>query len=98
MPAESERLRRRLGGRDRWFLALVAAALIAATATGFLLGRHGSGRGPNARCVQYSHPNFTGGATYTFCGAAARAFCRRPEAQHEGVVAQCERLGFLRRP
>jgi hypothetical protein len=98
VPAESERLRRRVSGRDRLFLGLVAGALIAATVTGFLVSRHAPDSGPPKRCLQFSHPNFTGGATYKYCGAAAVAFCRHSASQFEGVVAQCERLGFLRKP
>jgi hypothetical protein len=96
VPAESERLRRRLGGRDRWFLGLVAGALLATIAVAFIIGDHGSR--VDGRCVEYSHPNFTGGATYVYCGAAAKAFCRRSASRGEGVAAQCERLRFLPRP
>jgi hypothetical protein len=97
VPAESDRLRRRIGGRDRLFLGLVAGALVAATVTGVLVSRHAPQSGPHERCLQFSHPNFTGGATYKYCGAAAVTFCRHSASQFQGVVAQCERLGFLPR-
>lgn len=92
MPAESERLRRRLGSRDWMFLGIVAAAIAAAAAIGLLVSARGGGAG--ARCVVYSHPNFTGGATYSYCGPAARVFCRS-SGRPASVLVQCRRLGYL---
>ena len=96
MPAEVERLRRRLGRRDAAFLSVVAAALIVASIVGVLAsGRHGQG-GPVGRCIEYNHPNFTGGATYTYCGARARVFCRGRTARSAGLLPRCTELGFTR--
>ncbi len=94
MPAESERLRRRIGARDRLFLGLVAAALLAGIVVAVLASRHGGGAGGGADCVSYSHPNFTGGATYRYCGADAASFCRRFAGDDRRVVAQCARLSL----
>lgn len=95
MAAESERLRRRLGRRDRWFLLLVAAAALVAIAVGLVAAGHG----PRSRtdCVAFSHPNFTGGATYRYCGRQALAFCRHTPAPSPALVAQCARIGVRRR-
>jgi hypothetical protein len=93
VPAEVERLRRRLGRRDAAFLSVVAAALIVASIAAVLAsGRHG----PAGRCIQYNHPNFTGGATYTYCGARARVFCRGRTARSAGLLPRCAELGFTR--
>ena len=92
MPAESERLLRRLGPRDRLFLGLVAGAMLVGVAAALIFW---NGSLSNAGCVVYSHPNFTGGATYRYCERRAAAFCRHGAARHgEAVVAQCERLGL----
>ena len=92
MPAEGERLRRRLGRRDRLFLGVAAVALVAVIAVLLLAGPRS---GSNAGCVSYSHPGPTGGATYTFCGRRARRFCRSAARDHgAAAVAACERLGL----
>jgi hypothetical protein len=92
VPAESERLLRRLGARDRLFLGLVAGAMLAGVVAALIFG---NGSQSNAGCVVYSHPNFTGGATYRYCGDRAAPFCRHGAAAHgESVIVQCERLGL----
>jgi hypothetical protein len=92
MPAEGERLKRRLGRRDRFFIGFVAVLCAGGIVVALLVGKRGAS---NAGCVVYSHPNFTGGATYRHCGAKARPFCLHSAAEHgAGVVAQCERLGL----
>jgi hypothetical protein len=92
MPAEGERLRRRLGRRDRLFIGLVVVLAVVGVAVALLVGK---GAQSNAGCVVYSHPNFTGGATYRYCGPKARPFClRSAAARGPGVIAQCERLGL----
>jgi hypothetical protein len=98
VPAESERFRRRLRGRDWWFLGLVAAVALAAIGVPVLLG-HTGGSGSDAGCVTYSHPNFTGGATYRYCGAQAALFCRGVSAAADpGIAAKCAALGLRTRP
>ena len=96
MPAESERLRRRMRGRDRWFLGLVAGAALAGIVAALVLSRH-DGASQDAGCVVYSHPNFTGGATYRYCGREAAAFCRRTVVTQAQLASQCERLGLTLR-
>jgi hypothetical protein len=66
VPAESARLRRSLGGRDRRFLAIVAAAVVLATATMLVLA--GRGANPPAGCVRHLERGFMGGQTVTICG------------------------------
>jgi hypothetical protein len=94
VPAESERLRHRLGSRDRLFLGLAAIGTVAGIVIAFLISHPGS----NAGCVLYNHPNFTGGATYRYCGPKAAAFCRRAGPGDAGIAAQCGRLGLAIRP
>jgi hypothetical protein len=96
VPAESERLRRRLSRRDLWFLAALAAAALLAVVAGLLAAGHARAR--VGGCVEFSHPNFTGGATYRYCGAQALSFCRRDPAPAPPLVAQCARIGVRRLP
>jgi hypothetical protein len=92
MPAEGERLTRRLGRRDWFFIGLVAVLCAGGIAVALLVGK---GTESNAGCVVYSHPGFTGAETYRYCGAKARPFCLQSAADHGGaVVAQCRRLGL----
>ena len=96
MPAEGERLFRRLGRRDRFFIGIVAALLVVGVVVALLIG---NGTESNAGCVVYSRAGFTGNETSRYCGTRARVFCRGASALGAGVVAQCERLGLpLGRP
>jgi hypothetical protein len=99
VPAESKRFQRRIGARDRWFLGLLACALLIGALGAVILRDDGSRARAGARCVKTIRPGFMGGATYTYCGKDAAAFCRRSAAGDEGLAAQCERLGLIaRRP
>ncbi|HEY2072814.1 MAG TPA: hypothetical protein VGG88_04490 [Gaiellaceae bacterium] len=64
MPAESERLRRRVQPRDRWFIGLAAIAAAASTA-GFALTSHH--QPPPAGCVSTIVVGFMGGETHVTC-------------------------------
>lgn len=97
MPAESERLRRRVRTRDRWFLGLAAAAAVAAAPAGVLLSRHESAAGPGPRCVSTIRAGFMGGETHTYCGADAVAFCRA-QATLRSPAADCIEQSFLADP
>jgi hypothetical protein len=94
VPAESSRLERRIGARDRWFLGLLACALLIVAVGAILLRGDDSGSRMGAGCVSTNRPGFTGAATYTYCGKDARAFCRRFTADDRDVAAQCQRLGI----
>jgi hypothetical protein len=72
MPAESARLRRRLGQWDRRFIGIVVAAVALAASAGVLLAQRGSTTPPG--CVRRLEPGVMGGQTVTKCrGSAARA-------------------------
>jgi hypothetical protein len=101
MPAEAVRLQRRLGARDRWFIAvLVAATLIGALAT-IVVGRVGADASEaGARCVAVSRASWMGSATIRYCGAEAEAYCResRPgqsAAGHAESIERCREAGLL---
>jgi hypothetical protein len=101
VPAESERLLRRIGARDRLFLAVLAlATLVGAVVAIVLVSGRSSGPSVRAGCVSVVRSGFMGGATYTYCGKDASAFCRRRSAAGDDAVArQCELLGLIaRRP
>jgi hypothetical protein len=97
VPAESKRFQRRVGARDLWFMGLLACALLISGVGALLLMDRGSSASADARCVKTIRPGFMGGATYTYCGKNAAAFCRRSSADDEGVARQCERLGLIAR-
>jgi hypothetical protein len=96
VPAESERLRRRLSRRDLCFLAALAAAALVAIVVGLLARGQAPARPRD--CVEFSHPNFTGGATYRYCGSQALSFCRRAPAAAPSLAAQCARIGVRHLP
>jgi hypothetical protein len=68
MPAESARLRRRLGRRDRRFLGLVVTTAALAAPVGVVLAEHGSKVKPG--CVRTLERGFMGGQTVTRCAPA----------------------------
>jgi hypothetical protein len=95
VPAEAERLRHRIRGRDRWFLGVIAAGVVAATVLAVALTRDSDpGR---ASCVSITRPGFTGAATYRACGSRAPALCRMYAREDAKFAADCRRKGFLRR-
>lgn len=93
MPAEAKRFQQRIGARDRWFLALLASALLIGGVAAVLLSDRPAPT-VGASCVSTNRPGFTGAATYTYCGREARTFCRRSAAGDADVAAQCRRLGI----
>lgn len=97
MPAETRRLQRRITGRDRWFLALLACAALVGTPSAVLLLQHSSRPGTGALCVTTIRASIVGGATYKYCGENAVAACRQFATHDKGLAAQCEKLGLVRR-
>jgi hypothetical protein len=102
VPTEAIRLHRRLGTRDRWFLAiLVSATLIGALAT--IVAAQASGGSSDARragCVSVTRASWTGSATLSYCGADAVAYCRTTgigqfAAGHAESIAACRRAKLL---
>lgn len=94
MPAEAVRLKRRIGHRDRRFLAALVCAAVIGTPAIVLVGRHGGAQASprNATCIEAAHAGVLGGGTYHYCGADAVAFCRRFSAE-ASIAAKCETLG-----
>jgi hypothetical protein len=97
VPAESERLQRRITGRDRRFLALLAVLTLAGTPGAVLLLQHGSHPSTDAHCVTTMRASITGGGTYRYCGAHAVAACRQFATGDKALATQCEKLGLIRR-
>jgi len=97
VPTESERLRRRISGRDRWFLVLISVAALVATPSAVLLAQHDSHPGTDTNCVTVLRASIMGGATYKYCGTNAIAACKQFAAHDSGLAARCEQLGFMHR-
>jgi hypothetical protein len=97
VPAESERLQRRITGRDRWFLALLALVALVGTPSVVLLLPHGTHPSRDARCVTTMRASIIGGGTYRYCGANAVVACRQFATADEALAARCETLGLTRR-
>lgn len=89
MPAESARLLRRIGRRDRWFVAIIAGGALAATPAAILLSDSGAPGSAGAGCVSAIVPGFMGGETHVYCGAEARAFCRSEVARGGETATAC---------
>jgi hypothetical protein len=68
MPAESERLRRRVGRRDIWFIGAVAALVVALAPVAVVLSERGN-HAPPAGCRTVVRAGFTGGETHVVCAA-----------------------------
>jgi hypothetical protein len=94
VPAEARRLTRRLGARDRLFLAAFACAAVAAVVAALLLeGSNSSPGEPKGHCVTESRASIMGNANYTYCGKQADRECRHPSAPSAAFAAQCRRIG-----
>jgi len=68
MPAESERLRRRIRRRDVWFIGAVVLLAVVLTPVAVLMsgGRHA----PPAGCKTVIRAGFMGGETHVVCASA----------------------------
>ena len=67
MPAETERLRRRVQPRDRLFIG-IAAMVAATTPVAFVLAGHGRHATPS-NCTTRLVAGFMGGETHTVCAS-----------------------------
>jgi hypothetical protein len=92
VPAESSRLRRRIRRRDRWFIAVVACAVLCATAAAVVLS--GSPATRDGSCVSLIRPGFMGGQTVTYCGARAVSFCRTRRPGDTAAASACLKQGY----
>jgi hypothetical protein len=102
VPAEAIRLQRRLGARDRWFIAILVAATLIATVATIMAGRVGGDSTPASRagCVSVTRASWMGSATLSYCGAEAVSYCRKTgigqfAAGHAESVARCREAGLL---
>jgi hypothetical protein len=94
VPSEISRLTRRLGARDRLFLAVVACAGVVAIPVGIVLADNNSSANPGAptHCVNELKASIMGGANYQYCGKAADEECAANAANSESLAAQCRKL------
>jgi hypothetical protein len=99
VPAESARFSRRLGPRDRWFIALSALVAVGAVIA-ILIGMRGSESGARdtTRCVVVESAGFMGAIRTQYCGARATTICRRLSAREHELPAQCAKLAPALRP
>ena len=91
MPAETKRLHKRIGLRDRWFLALVTGVVLVCAPTAIVVSAHSSPQ-LEPGCVTTIRAHFMGGATVKYCGSRAVTFCREQAAEGKHVPSQCEKL------
>ena len=92
MPIEGQ-ARTPLGRRDRFLLAAVATALLAAAAVGGVTLATGESHSSSG-CVVVAVPSTMGGATVRACGQAAHRFCRTQGKRDATVTAACRRQGY----
>jgi hypothetical protein len=95
VPAETQRLQRRITPRDRWFVAVLACAALVGTPAAVLLSSHDARPGADAGCVTTVRASIMGGATYKYCGARAATACRQFGGDDKRLAARCEALGYL---
>jgi hypothetical protein len=86
------RFRRRIGARDRLFLALFVVLALVATGVTLLLRDRLAQPAVGSRCITVVRASFMGGASFKYCGTDAVAFCRRSAATAHDVAMQCRRL------
>ncbi|MBV8563361.1 MAG: hypothetical protein JOZ56_09750 [Actinobacteria bacterium] len=92
MPAESERLARRLRPRDRWFLAAVVAAVAVGTPVAIVSTRSEQPR--PAGCVRLAEAGVVGNQSALYCGARAQAACRAVAPRNAGLATDCKAEGL----
>jgi hypothetical protein len=95
MPAEAIRLQRRLGTRDRWFIALLLLAVLLGSASAVAVSRlSSSDASADAGCVSITRASWMGAATFRACGAEAVTFCRTSARGDEEIAAKCAEAGL----
>ncbi len=98
MPAEAARFTRRIGRRDRRFLAALGGVAAAGIAFGAGFAAHGSSSTPRGGCVTLDQAGVMGGGTWRFCGADAVTFCLQHAAESKALADRCRRLGTVVEP
>jgi hypothetical protein len=87
MPAEAQRLERRLGRRDRLIIATILTATGITTAASIFVHGNKPQRG-SAMCVTYDDAGVMGGGTWHLCGTDAVRFCtQQPKPSAAAVCA-----------
>lgn len=89
MPAQAERLQRRLGPRDRHLIAAILTASAVATAAAALFIHTTNPHRGSAECITYNDAGVMGGGTWNLCGAVALAFCRKHVANRTEFADEC---------
>jgi len=91
------RLERRIGRRDRAFLAGLTCAALLAVPAFVLLGRNDARPASltGAGCIEAAHAGVLGGGTYRYCGSDARSFCARFAPAEAAIAGKCARLGLV---
>jgi hypothetical protein len=102
VPAEAIRLQRRLGVRDRLFIAILVAATVLGAVAVIVLGNLGgaSSASSSGGCVKVTRASWMGSANLSYCGAEAVTYCRKTgigqfAAGHAESVARCREAGLL---
>ncbi|MDX6540012.1 MAG: hypothetical protein QOI71_1622 [Gaiellales bacterium] len=102
MPAEAIRLRRRLGARDRLFIAILVAAALIGTIAAVVAARGGGDSAAVGRtgCISITRASWMGSATLSYCGADAVAYCSKTRigqfaAGHPESIERCRAAGIL---
>ena len=91
------RLERRIGRRDRAFLAALAGAALLSVPAFVLFGRDGTppASQTGAGCIEAAHAGVLGGGTYRYCGGDAKSFCARFAPAETEIAGKCARLGLV---
>jgi hypothetical protein len=98
VPAEAARFTRRIGRRDRRFLAALAGLGAAGIAFGAGFVAHGGTSTPRSDCITLDQAGVMGGGTWRFCGADAVTFCEQHAAESSTLADRCRRLGTVAEP
>jgi hypothetical protein len=98
VPAEAARFTRRIGRRDRRFLAALAGVGAAGVAFGAGFVAHGGASTPRSDCIAFDQAGVMGGGTWRFCGSNAVTFCRQHATESSSLADRCRRLGAATEP
>jgi hypothetical protein len=92
VPAEVQRLERRLRKRDVRFLAALGCAGLVAAVGGALASSGGSHTDTAQTCVTVPAAGVMGGGEWRYCNADAVAYCKQHAAESSSLAEQCDRL------
>ena len=91
MPAEAQRLRRKIGRRDRVLITVALAGSVVVLGTAAAAAELNKPES-KANCVTYDQAGVMGGGTWRLCGASAAALCAERSNRSRRIRAQCNRL------